>query len=220
MIGVNSVPPTPPKLVTVQLVSTRTLVGRYEAFSFGTMRVAKSWRWQLGINATGPYADRVRRLDQPGARSIITPSQGAHVVVDRRFLPGTDALLIPETQDGRIMFAIPWHSKVLLGTTDTPLDHVPTNPVPRATEIATILDVASRYLADSPTEEDVRSIFVGIRPLTRVSGRSTTAKASRKHSIVVDPSGLVSITGGKWTTYRRMAEDCVNIATRGRGFSG
>ncbi len=170
------------------------------------------------INATGPYADRVRRLDQPGARSIITPSQGAHVVVDRRFLPGTDALLIPETPDGRIMFAIPWHNKLLLGTTDTPLDHVPTNPVPRATEIATILDVASRYLADSPTEEDVRSIFAGIRPLTRVSRRSTTAKASRKHSIIVDPSGLVSITGGKWTTYRRMAEDCINIAVRGRGF--
>lgn len=164
------------------------------------------------INATGPYADQVRRLDQPAAPSVITPSQGAHVVVDRRFLPGPDALLIPKTPDGRIMFAIPWHDRVLLGTTDTPLDDVPTDPVPRAAEVATILEVAGRYLADSPTPQDVRSTFAGIRPLKRVSWRSSTAQASRRHSIIIDPSGLVSIIGGKWTTYRRMAEDGVDAA--------
>ena len=166
------------------------------------------------VNAAGPYSDGVRRLDQPAGEVLITPSQGAHVVVDRRFLPGQDALLIPKTPDGRIMFAIPWYDRVLLGTTETPLDDAPTEPIPQVDEVATILEVTSRYLADSPTQADVRSTFAGIRPLKRVSGRSSTAKASRRHSVVVAPSGLVSIVGGKWTTYRRMAEDCLNIAVR------
>ena len=169
------------------------------------------------VNATGPFTDTVRRLDRPDAPSLVTPSQGAHVVVPRAFLPGADALLIPRTPDGRIMFAIPWHDHVLLGTTDTPLDQVSPEPVPRADEVAMILEVAGRYLTRAPTGRDVRAVFAGIRPLARASFSRGTARVSRKHRIEVGPSGLVTITGGKWTTYRKMAEDCVDAVIRTYG---
>ena len=171
------------------------------------------------VNATGPFTDAVRRLDRPDARALVMPSQGTHVVVPRDFLPGDDALLIPKTPDGRIMFAIPWHGQVLVGTTDTPLEAVASEPTPRADEVAMILEVAGRYLSRAPTDSDVRAVFAGIRPLARASSARGTAGVSRKHRIEVAASGLVTLTGGKWTTYRRMAQDCVDRVVRTHGLA-
>jgi glycerol-3-phosphate dehydrogenase len=162
------------------------------------------------VNAAGPFCDEVRRLAIPTAEPMLAASQGSHVVLDRSFLPGNSALLIPETPDGRVLFAIPWHGHTLLGTTDVA---VPTPPVePRATEdeIAFILETAGRYLARQPRREDVLSTFAGIRPLVRSGGN--TASMSRDHALRVDAPGLLTITGGKWTTYRSMAEGCVDQA--------
>jgi glycerol-3-phosphate dehydrogenase len=163
------------------------------------------------VNAAGPFCDEVRRLADPNVAPIVAASQGSHVVLDRSFLPGDSALLVPQTPDGRVLFAIPWHGHTLVGTTDV---EVPTVPVePRATEyeIDFILETAGRYLARRPERSDVLSTFAGIRPLVR-SGGGHTATLARDHTIRVDVPGLVTITGGKWTTYRRMAEDCVNRA--------
>ena len=170
------------------------------------------------INATGPYADSIRHLDDPNAVSLITPSQGVHLVVGRRFLPGNDGLLIPETPDGRIMFALPWHDHVLLGTTDTLLDKTPREPVAQTAEINMILEVVAHYLSPAPQKSDILAVFAGVRPLPRTKKR-VTAKLSRKHAINVSDSGLVSITGGKWTTYRKMAEDCIDRAIAENGLA-
>ena len=163
------------------------------------------------INATGPFADAVRRLDDPGAVPIIVPSQGVHLVLDHSFLPGSSAIMVPRTKDGRVLFAIPWHGRALLGTTDTPIDEPVLEPRPLQEEIDFILDTAARYLVRDPTEADVRSVFVGIRPLVGSSDGST-AELSRDHTIQISRSGLVTVAGGKWTTYRHMAEDVVNQA--------
>ena len=170
------------------------------------------------INATGPYADSILHLDDPNAGSLIAPSQGVHLVVDRRFLPGNDGLLIPKTPDGRIMFALPWHDHLLLGTTDTLLDETPREPVAQTAEINMILEVAARYLSPAPQKSDILAVFAGVRPLPRIKKRAT-ANLSRKHAIYVSDSGLVSITGGKWTTYRKMAEDCVDRAIAENGLA-
>lgn len=168
------------------------------------------------VNATGPFCDAVRRLDQPGAAAIIAPSQGVHLVLDRDFLPGDTALVVPHTDDGRVLFAIPWQGRTLLGTTDMPVPEA--HPEPRATapEIDFILGTANRYLTRRATAADIRSAFAGIRPL--VQGKGPTASLARDHSLFEDPySGLISITGGKWTTYRRMAEDTVNFTASRAG---
>jgi glycerol-3-phosphate dehydrogenase len=162
------------------------------------------------INATGATSDAILKLDEPTHRLTIHPSQGAHIVVGREFLPGGDAILMPRTPDGRIMFAIPWLDHVLLGTTDTSLQCVPRDPVPQRTEIEMILDVAGQYLEKAPKSKDILSSFAGIRPLLLEPSESQTSKVSREHRIDVLPSGLVSISGGKWTTYRLMAEQCVD----------
>ena len=163
------------------------------------------------INATGAFVDRVRRIDNPNAAPMISPSQGAHIVLDRSFLPGDAAIMVPRTSDGRVMFAIPWHGHTLVGTTDTPVDEAPLEPVAFEQEIDFILETAAHYLARPPRREDTRSAFAGIRPLVKSSGGST-AVLSREHAIHVENSGLISIAGGKWTTYRKMAEDCVDHA--------
>ena len=162
------------------------------------------------INATGVYADTLRQLDDAGASPLLSPSQGAHLVLDRSFLPGETALLVPRTDDGRVLFAIPWHDRVLVGTTDTPTDTLPADPVTFPQEIAYLLEHVGRYLEHSPGAADVLSTFAGLRPLLRGRIGSTTAKLSREHAVEVSASGLVTITGGKWTTYRRMAIDAVN----------
>jgi glycerol-3-phosphate dehydrogenase len=164
------------------------------------------------INATGPFTDSVRQLADAGARKMITPSQGAHIVLDRSFLPGDTAIMVPHTSDGRVMFAIPWHGHTLIGTTDTPVAAAGIEPVPTDQEIEFMLDTARLYLEKKPARSDILSTFAGIRPLVNAGDATNTAALSRDHTIHIDQSGLVSIAGGKWTTYRNMAEDCVNQA--------
>jgi glycerol-3-phosphate dehydrogenase len=165
------------------------------------------------INATGPFSDTVRRMADPGAEPAIAPSQGVHLVFNASFLAGQSAIMVPHTSDGRVMFAIPWHGHTLVGTTDTPIDEAPLEPVAFEQEIEFILQTAALYLEKKPSRDDVLSVFAGIRPLSGAGARtSQTAAVSRDHTIRVEPSGILSITGGKWTTYRRMAEDCVNQA--------
>jgi glycerol-3-phosphate dehydrogenase len=164
------------------------------------------------INATGPFSDALRREDDPECESRIAPSQGVHIVLDRSFLPGDSAIMVPHTRDGRVMFAIPWHGHVVVGTTDTPISSVSLEPAPVDGEIDFILETASAYLARPPSRSDILSVFTGIRPLVRDDAKSSTAALSRDHTITISKSGLLSIVGGKWTTYRRMAEDCVDQA--------
>lgn len=167
------------------------------------------------VNATGVWVDELRRLDADPDSHMVTPSQGIHLVVDREFLPGDHALLVPKTADGRVMFAVPWLGKVLLGTTDTPRDEIESEPAPLAEEVGFILGEAGRYLARKPSAGDVRSIWGGVRPLVKPPGgrAGSTKDMSREHLIVVDESGLVTVTGGKWTTYRAMAEAVIERCT-------
>ena len=165
------------------------------------------------INATGVFTDEIRRMDNADAPPMVSPSQGVHIVLDRSFLPGNVAIMVPKTDDGRVLFAIPWHSVVLVGTTDTPVKSASPEPRPLAEELAFLLDHAGRYLVKNPTAEDVLSTFAGLRPL--VSGgheEGSTAELARDHSLVISKTGLVTITGGKWTTYRKMAEDTIDQA--------
>jgi len=167
------------------------------------------------INATGVYADAVRRLDDPQARSILTPSQGIHLVLDTAFLPGDNALMIPKTEDGRVIFAIPWQGKVLLGTTDTERHDLPPEPQPFAEEVDFLLRAAAGVLRRAPQRADIRSAFAGLRPLLHAehaSARGGTAALSREHAVLVSASGLLTVTGGKWTTYRWMAEQVIDRA--------
>ena len=164
------------------------------------------------VNATGPFCDGVRRLDDREAAPMIAPSQGVHIVLPRDFLPGETAIMVPHTRDGRVMFAIPWHGHVLVGTTDTPIAEVSLEPEPLPTEVDFILETASGYLDRPPGRSDILSVFTGIRPLVKEGSASATATLSRDHKIQISGSGLLTITGGKWTTYRRMAEDGVDHA--------
>ncbi|TGE07975.1 glycerol-3-phosphate dehydrogenase/oxidase [Hymenobacter fodinae] len=165
------------------------------------------------VNATGVFVDDILQLDQPGARKLVRPSQGVHIVVDKSFLPGDDALMIPKTEDGRVLFAVPWHGRVVLGTTDTPLDEHSLEPQALEQEIDFILRTAAQYLTRAPQRSDALSIFAGLRPLAAPQGGSgQTKEISRSHKILVSPAGLITITGGKWTTYRRMAQDTVDRA--------
>ncbi|AWN24322.1 FAD-dependent oxidoreductase [Deinococcus irradiatisoli] len=164
------------------------------------------------INATGVFVDSVRQLDDPAAKPMLSPSQGVHVVVDRRFLPGDSALMVPRTDDGRVLFAVPWHDHVVIGTTDTPVPDVSLEPRPLPEEIDFILQTAAQYLTPAPTRADVRSVYVGLRPLVKAAEGTDTKAISRDHVIRISESGLLTLTGGKWTTYRRMGEDAVNRA--------
>lgn len=164
------------------------------------------------INAAGVWVDALRQQDgaaigRPTA-PIVRPSQGVHVVVDGAFMPGRHALLVPHTADGRVLFAVPWLGKLVLGTTDTPRRELAREPHPLRQELDFILGEAGRYLARPPTRADVKSIWVGLRPLVgRANGDGGTPSLSREHAVLVSASGLITVTGGKWTTYRTMAED-------------
>ncbi|MGA9355031.1 MAG: glycerol-3-phosphate dehydrogenase/oxidase, partial [Terriglobales bacterium] len=164
------------------------------------------------INATGPSSDRLRLNAESAAAPMIVPSQGIHLVFDGAFLSGESAIMVPHTKDGRVLFAIPWHGHTLVGTTDTPIQTVPSEPVALEEEIDFILSTAGEYLAKAPGKDDVLSVFAGVRPLVRAASTTDTAALARDHVIEVGSSGLVSIMGGKWTTYRCMAEDCVDQA--------
>ena len=164
------------------------------------------------INATGPFCDQLRRMDEPASKPMIAPSQGVHIVLPRNFLPGETAIMVPHTRDGRVMFAIPWHGHAVVGTTDTPIPVSTLEPAPQSEEIDFILDTARDYLAKPPTRADILSVFTGIRPLVKSSEVSNTAALSRDHTIEISSSGLLTIAGGKWTTYRHMAEDALDHA--------
>jgi len=170
------------------------------------------------VNATGVWVDAVRDMDRdegaPRRPPMVAPSQGVHLIVDRHFLPGSHALLVPKTDDGRVMFAVPWYGKTILGTTDTPRHDLAREPAPFAEEVAFILEQAGRYLLHAPQRSDVRSIWVGLRPLVKPSGEDgeNTKALSREHTVIVGRSGLITVTGGKWTTYRSMAEDVLDHA--------
>jgi len=164
------------------------------------------------INATGPFSDSLRRQADPLAEPMIAPSQGIHLVFDGSFLAGDSAVMVPHTSDGRILFAIPWHGHTVVGTTDTPISEPALEPVPMEEEVEFILQTASLYLARKPTRADVLSVFAGIRPLVRMKDSGSTASLSRDHTIRIENSGMITICGGKWTTYRHMAEDCISQA--------
>lgn len=165
------------------------------------------------VNATGVFVDDILQLDQPGAGKLVQPSQGVHIVLDKSFLPGDAALMIPKTEDGRVLFAVPWHGRVVLGTTDTPLQTHSQEPQALNEEIEFILRTAGQYLARAPKRSDALSIFAGLRPLAAPrNGSGKTREISRSHKILVSASGLITITGGKWTTYRRMGQDTVDKA--------
>ena len=175
------------------------------------------------VNATGMFTDEVRRMAEGAStRAMVAPSQGIHLVFDRSFLHGDTAIMVPHTSDGRVLFAIPWHDHLVVGTTDTPIEHPSYEPLPFEEEIEFVLDTAAQYLSRPPKREDILSIYVGIRPLVKAgssepdgSGQSPAAKTSslsRDHTIQIDNSGLLTIVGGKWTTYRHMAEDTVDHA--------
>ena len=165
------------------------------------------------INATGVFSDTIRQKDQHFTHKIMTSSQGIHIVLDKEFLPGETAIMIPHTDDGRVLFAVPWHDKILLGTTDTPVTEYCSEPLPQEQEVDFLLTHAAKYLTKNPTKKDVKSVFVGLRPLVKSGNAEETAEISREHVIEVSKSGLISIAGGKWTTYRKMAEDVVDKAT-------
>ncbi len=171
-------------------------------------------RARVVVNATGVFADTIRIMDDPGARPVIAPSQGVHLVLDRSFQPGASAIMVPHTDDGRVLFAVPWHERVIVGTTDTPVNATSLEPRPLGDEVEFLLTHASRYLTQDPRPEDVLSLFAGLRPLVRPNGDAgrSTAAVSRDHALLIATSGLVTITGGKWTTYRKMGEDTVDEA--------
>lgn len=163
------------------------------------------------INATGVFADDILEMDNPAAPKSIAASQGVHVVLDSNFLPGHNALMIPATSDGRVLFVVPWHNKVVVGTTDTPIRHISLEPRALEDEITFILNTAGQYLAHPPRREDVRSVWAGLRPLAAAKAEGhKTKEISRSHKIMVAASGLITIIGGKWTTYRRMGQDVIN----------
>lgn len=167
------------------------------------------------INATGVFVDELLQMDTPGKKPIVKPSQGVHIVVDQSFMSGGDAIMIPKTDDGRVLFSVPWHDKLIIGTTDTPLNEHSLEPRALEEEIVFILHTAGKYMVNAPTRKDVLSIYAGLRPLAAPQdGATKTKEISRSHKIFISDSGLITITGGKWTTYRKMGEDTINKAIK------
>jgi len=165
------------------------------------------------VNATGVFTNAVVQMDEPLQDDLVSPSQGIHLVIDAKFFPGIDAMMIPKTDDGRVLFAVPWHDKVVLGTTDTPIHTVSFEPIPLEEEIEFIIKHINRYCTTLITRADINSVYVGLRPLVKQKTQISSALISREHHLSVSPTGLITITGGKWTTYRKMAADAVDNAT-------
>lgn len=168
------------------------------------------------INATGVFTDSILKMDDNNTESLVSPSQGIHLVFDKEFLPSDTAIMIPKTDDGRVLFAVPWHHKIIIGTTDTPMTRIADEPVALQEEIDFVMQHITRYLTKEPAYKDIRSIFAGLRPLVKGNTKNTAA-LSRDHHISISNSELISITGGKWTTYRKMAEDVMEIAIHKAG---
>ncbi len=171
------------------------------------------------INATGVFADDINKMDHGTDKKSISPSQGVHIMIDKKFCPTDSAIMIPKTADGRVLFAVPWHGKIILGTTDIPVKQESLEPEPTEKEIDFILETASNYLNPAPTRADILSVFAGLRPLAATKEGAKTKEVSRSHKIILSDSGLVSIVGGKWTTYRKMGEDVVDKAEEIGGFN-
>ena len=170
-------------------------------------------RAKVVINACGIFADEIRRMDEPECDSVIEPAQGVHLVLDRSFQPSETAIMVPHTDDGRVLFVIPWHGRVVVGTTDTPMKSADLEPRALPDEVDFILRNANRYLAKDPSRDDVKSVFAGQRPLVHPGGNTGNSKSiSRNHEVFVSSAGVVTIVGGKWTTYRKMAEDTLTHA--------
>lgn len=171
------------------------------------------------INATGVFVDEILQMSNPNAKKMVRPSQGVHIVLKKEFLRSESALMIPKTEDGRVLFAVPWHEHLLVGTTDTPLDEHSLEPRALKEETDFILSTAASYFKTKPTEKDILSVFSGLRPLAAPSDSSgnSTKEISRDHKLMISAKGLITITGGKWTTYRRMAEETVNLAIQHAG---
>jgi glycerol-3-phosphate dehydrogenase len=166
---------------------------------------------RIVINATGVFADDILRMDDQCAKPSIRPSQGVHIVLDSSFLQGSSAIMIPKTDDGRVLFAIPWFGKVVVGTTDTPLDKISEEPRALDEEVEFILRTAGKYLTIQPERKDILCIYAGLRPLAAdPDNPQSTKEISRRHKITISKSGLLSVTGGKWTSYRRMAEEAID----------
>jgi glycerol-3-phosphate dehydrogenase len=169
------------------------------------------------INATGVFVDDIRKMDDPNVPALVRVSQGVHLVLNKEFVPGDYAVMIPKTKDGRVLFAVPWHNKVVVGTTDIQKDSAEIEPVALTEEIDFILETAGRYLIKPPMRSDVQSVFAGLRPLAASKAdRRNTRQISRGHIIRVSDSGLITITGGKWTTYRKMAQDVIDLLAKNR----
>lgn len=171
-------------------------------------------RARVVVNATGIFSDAVRRMDEEGIEPVVAPSQGVHVVLDASFLARDTAIMVPKTDDGRVLFVIPWHDRALVGTTDVEMKTAELEPTARVDEIEFVLRNAARYMEHDPKPSDILSVFAGQRPLVRMGGIQETKKISREHVVETSRSGLVSIMGGKWTTYRKMAEDTMDDATQ------
>ncbi|MET0261518.1 MAG: glycerol-3-phosphate dehydrogenase/oxidase [Rariglobus sp.] len=176
-------------------------------------------RAKVVINATGVFVDSLRSLESPESAPLVTVSQGIHIVLPKSFLPGDAALMVPKTEDGRVLFVVPWHDCVVVGTTDTPRPVAELEPRALDEERSFVMEHARKYLARDPADGDVLSIFAGLRPLVKTTGQGSTASLSRDHTIVLSEGGLITITGGKWTTYRKMGEDVINRAETAAGLS-
>ena len=172
------------------------------------------------VNATGVFSDKLISLDQPRAKQLIRPSQGVHIVLDKSFLNGPQAIMVPHTSDGRVLFAVPWNEYVVVGTTDTPINETLDEPIALDEEIQFIIENAGMYMSKKPKRSDIKSVFAGLRPLAASEGnKETTKEISRHHKITVSTSGLINVLGGKWTTYRKIAEDTVNTVLMVSGLS-
>jgi glycerol-3-phosphate dehydrogenase len=204
----------------VRATDQADVAGTGDSAMEGATREAGSQSYEITakvvINATGVFTDNILQMDQPGSETVIAPSQGVHIILDKDFLPGQAAILVPHTDDGRVLFAVPWHDKIIVGTTDTPVSVATIEPRAFPEEVDFILQQIGRYLSKVPDRGDIRSVFAGLRPLVKSSSKKT-AELARDHLILVADSGLITITGGKWTTYRRMAEDTVNTAIQRSG---
>ncbi|MCS6926200.1 MAG: glycerol-3-phosphate dehydrogenase/oxidase [Candidatus Binatia bacterium] len=199
----------------MRVVALRRERGRVRGVTAVDEETGRSYdlRARVVINATGIFADEVRRLDDAAADPLLAPSQGVHIVLDRRFQPSETAIMVPQTDDGRVLFVIPWYDRVLVGTTDTPVTQPELEPRPSREEIAFILRNAARYLARDPSPPDILSVFAGQRPLVHAGSAGVQSKLlSREHVVTISDSGLVTVTGGKWTTYRQMAQETVDSA--------
>ncbi len=177
--------------------------------------LAYNLRSKVVINATGVFVDHILKMENPDARDIIKPSQGIHLVLDRHFFQGEEALMIPKTSDGRVLFMVPWHNHVIAGTTDVPKQRVELEPQAEETEVEFILQTARRFMKEPPEREDILSIFTGLRPLAAPTREGKkTKEISRGHKIMITEAGLITLTGGKWTTYRKMGGDVIKRAIK------